>query len=122
MQTLDAPVAATHGRSFYVLDGLGADRRPPGNVDVQPDPEGKREGDIPGYHCWAEFYLDGVGWVPVDASEASKFPAKRDYFFGGGSVYRALKRELIGDPARDAARAADPRHRRPRAGEPAGRA
>jgi len=47
-----------------------------------PLPEGKSEGDIPGYHCWAEFYLDGIGWVPVDASEASKNPAKRDYFFG----------------------------------------
>jgi transglutaminase-like putative cysteine protease len=47
-----------------------------------PLPESKSEGDIPGYHCWAEFYLQGTGWVPVDASEASKNPAKRDYFFG----------------------------------------
>jgi len=43
-----------------------------------PLPEGKSEGDIPGYHCWAEFHLAGVGWVPVDASEAWKNPAKRD--------------------------------------------
>ena len=28
------------------------------------------QGEIGGYHCWAEFYLDGFGWVPVDASEA----------------------------------------------------
>ncbi len=47
-----------------------------------PLPESKHEGDIPGYHCWAEFYLQGTGWVPVDASEASKNPAKHDYFFG----------------------------------------
>jgi transglutaminase-like putative cysteine protease len=47
-----------------------------------PLPDSKNEGDIPGYHCWAEFYLQGTGWVPVDASEASKNPAKRDYFFG----------------------------------------
>jgi len=47
-----------------------------------PLPEGKTEGDISGYHCWAEFYLDGVGWIPVDASEAWKNPAKHDYFFG----------------------------------------
>ena len=39
-------------------------------------------GELPGYHCWADFYLDGVGWVPVDVSEAWKVPAKRDYFFG----------------------------------------
>lgn len=48
-----------------------------------PLPDGKTEGEIPGYHCWAEFYLDGVGWVPVDASEASKHPEKRKLLFGG---------------------------------------
>lgn len=55
-----------------------------------PLPPDKTEGDIPGYHCWAEFYLDGVGWVPVDASEAWKNPAKRDYFFGAHDVNRVL--------------------------------
>ena len=39
-------------------------------------------GEIAGYHCWAEFYLDQTGWVPVDISEAWKAPAKHDYFFG----------------------------------------
>ncbi len=39
-------------------------------------------GALPGYHCWADFYVDGVGWIPVDASEAWRAPAKRDYFFG----------------------------------------
>ncbi len=55
-----------------------------------PLPEGKTEGDIPGYHCWAEFYLTGVGWVPVDASEAWKNPAKHDYFFGAHDVNRVF--------------------------------
>lgn len=55
-----------------------------------PLPEGKREGDIPGYHCWAEFYVGGIGWVPVDASEASKNPAKRDYFFGAVDPDRVM--------------------------------
>jgi len=55
-----------------------------------PLPEGKTEGDIPGYHCWAEFYLDGVGWVPVDASEAWKNPAKRDFFFGAHDTNRVF--------------------------------
>jgi len=53
-------------------------------------PEGKTEGDIAGYHCWAEFYLNGVGWVPVDASEAWKNPAKHDYFFGAHDVNRVF--------------------------------
>lgn len=47
-----------------------------------PIPEGKREGTIGGYHCWAEFYIDGKGWIPVDASEASKNKARREYYFG----------------------------------------
>ena len=55
-----------------------------------PLPEAKTEGDIPGYHCWAEFYLNGVGWVPVDASEAWKNPAKRDYFFGAHDSNRVF--------------------------------
>ncbi len=42
------------------------------------------EATIPGYHCWAEFYLPERGWIPVDASDASKSsdPVKRDYLFG----------------------------------------
>jgi transglutaminase-like putative cysteine protease len=55
-----------------------------------PLPEGKSEGDIAGYHCWAEFYLNGVGWVPVDASEAWKNPGKHDYFFGAHDVNRVF--------------------------------
>jgi transglutaminase-like putative cysteine protease len=55
-----------------------------------PLPESKTEGEIPGYHCWAEFYLNGTGWVPIDASEASKNPAKRDYFFGAHDVNRVF--------------------------------
>jgi transglutaminase-like putative cysteine protease len=47
-----------------------------------PLPEARGSGEIPGYHCWAELYVRGRGWVPVDASEAAKEPAKRDYFFG----------------------------------------
>jgi len=55
-----------------------------------PLPEDKLEGDIPGYHCWAEFYLEPYGWIPVDASEAWKNPAKHDYFFGAHDVNRVL--------------------------------
>ena len=47
-----------------------------------PLPADRGQGKIAGYHCWAEFYAKGIGWVPVDASEAAKNPAKREYFFG----------------------------------------
>ncbi|MDP6381277.1 MAG: transglutaminase-like domain-containing protein, partial [Phycisphaerae bacterium] len=48
-----------------------------------PLPEDKSSGEILGYHCWAEFYLEGEGWVPLDASEASKFPERKESLFGG---------------------------------------
>jgi transglutaminase-like putative cysteine protease len=52
-----------------------------------PLPSDKKEGEIAGYHCWAEFFVDGRGWIPVDISEASKAAAKSpemvDYYFGG---------------------------------------
>ena len=48
-----------------------------------PLPEDKTEGAIAGYHCWGEFYLHQKGWCPVDASEAYKFPQKREQFFCG---------------------------------------
>lgn len=47
-----------------------------------PVPATRGQGKLAGYHCWAEFYAKGIGWVPIDASEAAKNPAKREYFFG----------------------------------------
>lgn len=46
-------------------------------------PDERGEGIIGGYHCWAEFYVDDYGWIPIDASEAHKNPLKRDLLFGG---------------------------------------
>jgi transglutaminase-like putative cysteine protease len=67
-----------------------------------PLPEARGAGDVPGYHCWAEFYLPGFGWVPVDASEASKHPEKRDYFFGAhdeNRVQLSRGRDVVLSPA-----------------------
>ncbi|MFP3940645.1 MAG: transglutaminase-like domain-containing protein [Acidobacteriota bacterium] len=47
-----------------------------------PIPADRGQGEIGGYHCWAEFWIDGYGWVPVDTSEAWKDPDRRDYYFG----------------------------------------
>jgi transglutaminase-like putative cysteine protease len=72
-----------------------------------PLPADRGEGTIAGYHCWAEFYAKGIGWVPVDASEAAKNPAKREYFFGAHDENRiefskgrdvALAPEQAGEP------------------------
>jgi transglutaminase-like putative cysteine protease len=62
------------------------------------------EGTIPGYHCWAEFFLNGVGWVPVDISEAWKDPKKHDYFFGALDANRvqfSVGRDLTLRPKQD---------------------
>lgn len=55
-----------------------------------PIPAQRGEGAVGGYHCWARFYNEGEGWVPVDASEASKNPAMKEYFFGTLDENRVL--------------------------------
>jgi transglutaminase-like putative cysteine protease len=45
-------------------------------------PPDRPEGDIKYCHCWAQFWVAGVGWVPLDASRANKYPKDRDYYFG----------------------------------------
>lgn len=42
----------------------------------------RESGRIPSYHCWGRFYVEGVGWIPIDASEADKHPELRAYNFG----------------------------------------
>jgi len=46
-------------------------------------PPERGAGELSGYHCWAEFWEDAAGrWVPVDISEADKFPEHADRSFG----------------------------------------
>lgn len=69
-------------------------------------PTDQHEGPVPGYHCWAEFYVEPYGWVPVDASEAWKHPEKKDYFFGAhddNRVQFTLGRDIRLDPSQQGA-------------------
>ena len=72
-----------------LFDGMARAAGIPARFEIGfPLPIGKSQGEIPGYHCWTEFYLNGVGWVPIDASEAWKNPAKHDYLFGANDANR----------------------------------
>ncbi len=66
-----------------------------------PLPEDQHGGTIPGYHCWAQFYVEPYGWIPVDASEAWKHPEKKNYFFGAHDDNRlqfSVGRDIRLDP------------------------
>jgi transglutaminase-like putative cysteine protease len=66
-----------------------------------PLPADKQSSEIPGYHCWAEFFDPQNGWIPVDISEAWKHPEKKDYFFGAHDANRvqfSLGRDLKLNP------------------------
>ena len=71
-----------------------------------PLPADKTSSEIGGYHCWAEFYIDSIGWVPIDISEAWKHQEKHDYFFGAHDANRVQftqGRDLKLSPAQDGA-------------------
>lgn len=52
-------------------------------------PEGN-QGEIPVYRCWAEYYEEGKGWKPVDASEAWKHPERKEAYFGNFDTNKFL--------------------------------
>ena len=66
-----------------------------------PLPPERGAGTIAGYHCWALFFNDQYGWVPVDISEADKNPHLKDYYFGSlteNRVALSTGRDILLEP------------------------
>jgi hypothetical protein len=41
-------------------------------------------------HVWAEFFVQGQGWVPVDPTMGQRVPTERDYYFGNMDNERVI--------------------------------
>ncbi len=76
----------TDFHSFFI--GLSRSLNVPSFFEIGfPLPKDKEKGEIMGYHCWAYFYDNGY-WVPLDISEADKYPELKEYYFGNLDKYR----------------------------------
>lgn len=63
--------------------------------------ERNKQEPLGGYHCWAFFRVPGKSWVPVDCSEADRFPDRKDYFFGNHTANRvtlSTGRDIVLEP------------------------
>ena len=61
-----------------------------------------KQGQIDTFHHWAEFYLDGVGWVPADPAAGMRTPSKREWYFGALDENRlaiSIGRDIVLVPA-----------------------
>jgi transglutaminase-like putative cysteine protease len=70
-----------------------------------PYDKGSKE-KLGGYHCWAFFRVPGKTWVPVDCSEADRFPDRAQFFFGGHTSNRvtlSTGRDIILSPKQEGA-------------------
>jgi transglutaminase-like putative cysteine protease len=79
---------------------------PADHVFGMPLPPDKAEGEVRHCHCWARFWVASIGWIPIDASRASKFPSEREYYFGTlGSSWVTLThgRDIVLEPPQKSA-------------------
>lgn len=46
---------------------------------LSQEKEGRED---PAYHCWAKFFDERYGWIPVDAAYGNLWEDKREFYFG----------------------------------------
>jgi len=71
----------------------------------EPPPPGEEACDLCGYHCWAEFFAPGLGWLPADASCACKYG--KEHLFGDlemNHVAWSVGRDILLSPPQRGAR------------------
>ncbi len=68
-----------------------------------PVPPDQTDGEIQGYHCWAEVYQSDLGWFPIDVSEAKKASRAADYYgkIPSDRIEFTTGRDLILSPAQE---------------------
>lgn len=82
----DCGAKATLFISLCRLNGIPS--KPQGGWRIEP---GRRHSD----HTWAQCYIDGLGWLPVDADAGSHLivhedPRVRYFYFGNRTPYRMI--------------------------------
>ena len=73
-------------------------------IGLYPPYKKGAEEKLGGYHCWAFFRVPGKTWVPVDISEADRFPERKEFFFGNHTPNRvtlSVGRDLVLEPKQD---------------------
>ena len=76
------PNCATYAAMFFILcqrTGIPA-RRCAGFV-FSPSKENEQATSVSG-HNWAEFYVEGIGWIPVDPTMGDKADVRKQYYLG----------------------------------------
>jgi transglutaminase-like putative cysteine protease len=66
--------------------------------------ERHKQEPLGGYHCWGFFRVPGKTWVPVDCSEADRFPERKEYFFGNHTSNRltlSTGRDIVLEPKQE---------------------
>lgn len=62
-----------HALFISLCRSLGIPARLVMGQALEPPPPGQEHCELCGYHCWAEFFVGGLGWLPADASCACKY-------------------------------------------------